>query len=141
MEDKKKWQIFTFIFVALLVVISVFSIILAPSEFHKSSNQSASTKTNTSFDTSYLSISNIKVESNSSYTVCTGTITVKSSSPYRYRFIEVKGAFTDSYGRVVDTDSTYAIGSEGLDPGESKTFRLSVPKNTTIKTCSVSILK
>lgn len=142
MENKKKWQIFTYIFAVLLITISTFTIFLAPSEFHKSnSNQSTSTIPNNSFDTSYLSISNIKVESNSSYTICTGTITVKSSSPYRYRFIEVKGSFKNSYGNVVDTDSTYAIGSEGLEPGESKTFRLSVPKDTTIKTCSVSILK
>ena len=139
MENNKKWRIYTFIFVILIIAISLFTIVFKPKELFGSSPK---TTTDTlTLNTSYLSISNVKVETNSSYTICTGTITVKSNSPYKYRFIEVKGAFKNSYGSVVDTDSTYAIGSEGLEPGESKTFRLSVPENSTIKTCSVSIME
>ena len=56
-----------------------------------------------------------------------------------YRFVTIKGSFENSSGTVVDTDSTYAVGSEGLAPGESKSFRMSVRKDTTIEDCSISI--
>ena len=52
----------------------------------------------------------------------------------------MKGAFKDSSGNVLDTDSTYVVGSEGLAPGESSSFRLSVDKDSKITDCSVSIL-
>lgn len=85
-----------------------------------------------------LDFSNIKIETNSSYTICTGKVTNNGSRTYK--FVEVKGAFKDRSGNVVDTDWTYAVGSEGLAPGESTTFRLSVDKDYSIDTCSVSIL-
>lgn len=87
---------------------------------------------------SVLKISNVKVTSNTSYQICTGTVTNNGTSTYS--FVKVKGAFEDSRGKVLDTDWTYAVGSEGLEPGESTTFRLSVDKNYSIKTCSVTIL-
>lgn len=74
----------------------------------------------------------------SNYTYYEGKITNNGSKTYRY--VEVKGSFKNSSGTVVDTDWTYAVGSEGLSPGESKTFQLSVPKDSSISTCSVSIL-
>ncbi len=85
-----------------------------------------------------LEFSNIRVSSNSSYTICTGKVTNTGSRTYGY--VEVKGAFKDYSGNVVDTDWTYAVGSEGLSPGESTTFRLSVDKDYSIETCSISIL-
>lgn len=93
-----------------------------------------------SYESAYsaLRFSGIYVSSNSSYTNCKGTITNNGKKTYRY--VEVKGAFKDSSDNVLDTDWTYAVGSEGLAPGESKTFSLSVPKNSRIKSCSVSIL-
>lgn len=85
-----------------------------------------------------LKFSNLDIEHNSSYTVLNGTVTNKGSKTYE--FIEIKGAFKDSSGNVVDTDWTYAVGSEGLAPGESTTFRMSVPKDYSIRDCSVSII-
>lgn len=87
---------------------------------------------------SVLKITVDGVISNSGYTVCTGS--VKNNGTKTYKFIEVKGSFKDSSGNVIDTDWTYAAGSEGLAPGESTTFRLSVAKNSKIKSCSVSLL-
>lgn len=87
---------------------------------------------------SVLVFSDIDVSSNSSYTVCAGTLT--NNGRKTYKFVEVKGAFTDSSGNVLDTDWTYAVGSEGLEPGESTSFRMSVPKNSSIRDCEVSIL-
>lgn len=86
---------------------------------------------------SALKFSNIYVSHNSSYTVCTGKVT--NNGKKTYRFVTIKGSFENSYGTVVDTDSTYAVGSEGLAPGESKSFRMSVKKDTTIEDCSISI--
>lgn len=85
-----------------------------------------------------LKLSNIKLEQTSSNIKCTGTIT-NNSSGKRYRFVQVKGSFKDSSGNVVDTDSTYAVGNEGLDPGESSTFTMYVDRNYSITQCSVSI--
>lgn len=85
-----------------------------------------------------LKFSNIKIEHNSLYTVVTGTVTNNGSSTYK--FVTVKGSFKDSSGKVIDTDSTYAVGSEGLAKGESKTFRMSVDKNYNIKKCDITII-
>ncbi|MBR3954379.1 MAG: zinc ribbon domain-containing protein [Clostridia bacterium] len=97
-----------------------------------------SVKTTTSNVSSDLKFSNIKIEHNSSYTVVTGTVT--NNGTRTYKFVEIKGSFKKSSGTVVDTDSTYAVGGEGLAPGESKTFRMSVTKNYDIKKCDISII-
>lgn len=87
---------------------------------------------------STLTISNLKLKHNSSYTVCTGSVTNNGKSTYL--FVEVKGAFKNNNGSVIDTESAYACGGEGLAVGESSTFRMSVPKNIDIVNCEVSIL-
>ncbi len=106
---------------------------------HKSSSSSSSSS-GSSYSSAIIDLrfSNIKIEHNSLYTVVTGTVTNKGSKSYK--FVTVKGAFKNSSGTVIDTDSTYAVGSEGLAPGESKTFRMSVDKNYNIKNCSISII-
>lgn len=85
-----------------------------------------------------LKIKDVKIQSNSSYTICTGS--VKNTGTKTYKYVQVKGAFKDSSGNVVDTDWTYAVGSEGLAPDESTTFRLSVDKNVNINSCTVSLM-
>ena len=97
----------------------------------------ANTGTNQVYS-SELKISNIKLSSNSSYTVAEGTITNNSDQTVSY--VEIKGSFKTSYGEVVDTDWTYAVGSEGLAPGESCKWRMSVSKDSSIKNCTVTIL-
>lgn len=85
-----------------------------------------------------LEITDLELTSDSSYTICTGK--VKNTGKRTYSFIEVKGSFKDEDGNVLDTDWTYASGSEGLEPGESTEFRLSVTKDYNIDSCSVKIL-
>ena len=85
-----------------------------------------------------LEFSDINISHNSSYTVCTGTLT--NNGRRRYSFVEVKGKFQNSSGKVLDTDWTYAVGSEGLAPGESTTFRISVDKNYDIRKCTMEII-
>lgn len=85
-----------------------------------------------------LEFSDITINRNSSYTVCDATIT--NNGRKTYSFVEVKGKFKDSSGTILDTDWTYAVGSEGLAPGESATFRLSVKKNLNISKCEFEII-
>lgn len=85
-----------------------------------------------------LKFSNLDIDHNSVYTVLNGTVTNKGTRTYD--FIEIKGSFKDRYGSVVDTDWTYAVGSEGLAPGESTTFRMSVPRDYSITDCSITII-
>jgi len=84
-----------------------------------------------------LTFSDITIEHGYSYTTCTGKI--KNNGKSTYEFVEVKGAFKNSYGTVLDTDWTYAVGSEGLAPGESSTFSMSVPIDRTIRSCTVTL--
>ena len=54
--------------------------------------------------------------------------------------MKIKGSFKDKDGNVLDTDWTYVVGSEGLAPSETKTFEISVPSNSKIDSCSVSLI-
>ena len=85
-----------------------------------------------------LKISNVRVYTSGNYTYAEGTVT--NNSDTTVKFLEVKGSFKNSYGTVVDTDWTYAVGSEGLAPGESSKWKLSVGKDYSIEECDVSIL-
>lgn len=108
--------------------------------YHKYLYGSSSSSSSSSYSSasSDLSFTNIKITHNSLYTVVTGTVT--NSGTRNYRFVTIKGSFKNYAGTVIDTDSTYAVGSEGLAKGESTTFRMSVDKNTNIRTCSISII-
>lgn len=104
--------------------------------YHASSaNAPAASYANPNSD---LSFTNIQIEHNSSYTVVTGKVT--NYGDVTYTFVKIKGTFKTSSGTVVDTDWTYAVGSEGLAPGESTTFRMSIPKDRTVTKCTISIL-
>jgi len=85
-----------------------------------------------------LEFFDIDIEHNSSYTVATGR--VRNNGSRTYKFVEIKGAFKDYSGNVQDTDWTYAVGSEGLAPGEATSFRLSCDKNYSISKCDISII-
>lgn len=47
--------------------------------------------------------------------------TVKNEGSVAVEFVQVKVMLLNN-GEVVDTDSTYAVGNEGLEPGEQTTF-------------------
>ena len=85
-----------------------------------------------------LRISDVSVSSDGSYVRASGTVTNRGSRTYT--FIKVKGSFKDRSGEVVDTDWTYACDSEGLAPGETTSFQMSVPKKGSITDCSVTLL-
>ena len=99
-------------------------------------------RSNSSYTTesasSALTITSETLTSNSLYTIYKGTL--KNTGSRTYTFVQLKGAFKNRSGDVIDTDWTYAVGSEGLAPGESTTFEISVDKNYDIESCSISLL-
>lgn len=96
------------------------------------------TDQNNESSTPRFEFSGLELTSNSSYEICTGSI--KNTSSETYYYVKVKCSFKDVSDNVIDTDWTYAVGSEGLAPGESKSFRLSVPKNSAIISCTVNVI-
>lgn len=108
--------------------------------YEKGGYMSTESSYSSSYESGYsvLKITADNVSHNSGYTVCTGS--VKNTGNKTYKFVKVKAAFKDSADDVVDTDWTYVVGDEGLAPGEASTFKVSVPKNSKIKSCEVSLL-
>ena len=94
---------------------------------------------NSNYVPSYqLKISGVTVYSSSNFTYAEGTITNNSDTTVSY--VKIKGAFETRTGTVVDTDWTYAVGGEGLAPGESCKWKLSVTKDSSIQECKITIL-
>ena len=57
------------------------------------------------------------------YTI-TGTVT--NTGDRRVRFVKVECDLEHRSGEIIDTDWTYAVSSEGLAPGASKSFDMSM---------------
>lgn len=63
-----------------------------------------------------------------------------SSSNSTVSFVKIKGAFKDYSGIVIDTDWTYAVGTDGLAPGESCKWEMAVKKDSAIVSCDVTVI-
>ena len=85
-----------------------------------------------------LKISNVQVYTQGNYTYAEGTVT--NNSDTTVTFLKIKGSFETGSGAVVDTDWTYAVGSEGLAPGETCKWKMSVTKDYDIDDCDISII-
>ena len=84
-----------------------------------------------------LKISDVRVHSNSVSSYCTGTIT--NNGDEAFKFVKVKGSFKDRNGNTIEIGDTYAVGGEGLEPGESTSFTIYCDKNSGINSCSVTV--
>lgn len=84
-----------------------------------------------------LEISGVTLSESPSFTCAEGKLT--NNSTETVRFVRIRGAFKTSNGTVVDTGWGYAVGSEGLAPGETTKWRITVTKDYTISKCDVSI--
>jgi len=51
---------------------------------------------------------------------------VRNNGPESVDFVKVQVDILDSSKKVIDTDSTYAVSSEGLAPGAAKSFEVMV---------------
>lgn len=87
----------------------------------------------------YLNVSNVRVTHSGNYTYVTGS--VKNTGTYSVRYVKVRAACKNSAGSVIDTDWTYAVDSDWLEPGESKTFEMMIrDPNNNIRSASVTIV-
>ena len=92
-----------------------------------------------------VSASDLELEVTRFYLGSTGNYyyaegTVKNSSSSTVSYVKVKCVFTDSSGNVIDTNWTYAVGSEGLEPGESQKWEMMVSYDRKIDKCRATIL-
>ena len=85
----------------------------------------------------YMKVSNVKTKRDGNWVYCTGT--VKNTGTYNIRYVKVRAGFKDSRGNVIDTDWTYAVGSEWLYAGESKNFEIMI-KDTDRKIQSADVI-
>lgn len=69
-----------------------------------------------------LKVDKIETKGNYTYVYCTVSNVSSKYLATSYRYVKVKAQFKNYSGKIVDTDSTYAVGSTWLEPGESKTF-------------------
>ena len=85
-----------------------------------------------------LEVTRLYLSSTGNYYYAEGTVKNNSSSTVSY--VKVKCAFMDNSGNVIDTNWTYAVGSEGLAPGESKKWEMMVSYDRKIDKCRATIL-
>ena len=135
-----------FIAIGIIVIASVIVILCKPSSYYYSSPRgSGGSSYNNNSSYTYernrdVNLSSGSLEKGTYYYKCNGTVSVRYSSQNKYRYIKVKASFLDYSGRVVDTDWTYAVGSEWLEPGESSKFYASVEKDYSIASCKLSFM-
>ena len=65
--------------------------------------------------------------------------TVTNNTSYTVKFVKVKVSMKDADGKVIDTETTYACGGEGLKPGESTKFDCYIKKDSKAKNFSAEI--
>lgn len=75
-----------------------------------------------------LEFSNLSSNSNSAYNVVTGSVT--NNGNHTVYFVKVKITYTDNQHNVIDTDTAYVCGEEGLAVGETSKFYSSVIKDS-----------
>lgn len=84
-----------------------------------------------------LIVSSISHSSSTNYYNVYGTVT--NNTENTVRFVKVKICLLDAGGNVIDTDTTYACGSEGLKPGESSKFECYIKKDSRTDSFQASI--
>ena len=141
-NSKKKWIILSAVIFALIVTVAVVIILLNNSEnnndplssryystsrssrYSSYDSDSSDSMTHDKYCMLYLSVSDVKITHSYNYAYCSGTIT--NIGNYQIKYVKVKCVFYDYSGKIVDTDWCYAVDSNWLDPGESKTFEMMV---------------
>lgn len=65
--------------------------------------------------------------------------TVTNNTLYTVKFVKVKVSMNDKDGKVIDTETTYACGDEGLKPGESTKFECYIEKDSRAESFTAEI--
>ena len=86
----------------------------------------------------YLSLSDIEIKNNGDTSkVAEGRIT--NNGEYGYKFVKITVDFLDEDGKTIESEWTYAVGGEGLEPGESKSWSVHTEYNTDIVKARASV--
>lgn len=86
-----------------------------------------------------LFVDSVYISTNSSYHVVSGSVTNNTSSTVKFVVVEIH--LKDEDGKTFDTDTTYACGEEGIQPGASAKFECYLDKDNRTDSCSASILR
>lgn len=86
-----------------------------------------------------VTIEDEKGEWGDSYFTTTGRVRNRGKSSVSY--VKVQVEFYDKDGRVMDTDWTYAVAGEGLEPGAAKSFSMMTPADRRIKTFRCQVMR
>ena len=108
--------------------------VLGLSSNESSSSSSSSNKVYLMVKDVYLS----KGSSHSNYYTASGAVYNYGSITAKY--VKVKVKFLNSYGKIVDTDWTYAVGTEGIEPGETVKWSCMVEKDYAIESIEAEII-
>lgn len=90
------------------------------------------------FESPEFSVSVDSTEVRSANTKTEGSVT-NESSDLSVRFVQVRVAWQNESDETIDTDSTYAVGSEWLHPGESSLFTAYTDETDNVSTATAEV--
>ncbi len=125
--------------VAAISLVSLVACVPTSGEVNK--GLSSSYDTSHLIDTTHSSfrVSDIRVENNGkSSKVATGKIT--NTGTTTKSFVYLKVSFLDSDLNVIAVEGTYAVGKEGLSPGESTTWKVHTDYDYKIKSARAEVV-
>ena len=87
----------------------------------------------------YMKVKDVKIKRDGNWVYCTGS--VQNTGTYQIKYVKVRAGFKDAKGNVIDSDWTYAVDSDWLNPGESKSFEMMIKdENKKIKDADVMVV-
>lgn len=86
-----------------------------------------------------ISFEKIKIYSDNGFMYCEGKI--RNNGSDSYDFVKVKVEWLDKTEKILDTDFTYAVSGESLNPGEAKSFRIMTAEDNSMKSARYYIME
>ena len=109
---------------------------ISPSAYSDSNSNDSSDSTTSQVEP--LTLEETSCNRDSGYIYAKGY--VKNNSDQTLSFIQIQANFNDASGNIVDTNYTYAVGSEGLAPYSRKSYEIMAPDQSTITDCKYNIV-
>lgn len=81
----------------------------------------------------------VQIFSRDNFMYCEGKI--RNTGMREFDFVKVKVEWLDGGGTILDTDYTYAVGSEGLAPNEAKSFSIMAPSDSKMQRARYYIIE
>lgn len=87
----------------------------------------------------HLKFEDIRVYTIGDYMYCEGKVRNTGYKPYEY--VKVKVEWLDKQKRIIDTDYTYLVTSEGLEVNEAKSFNIMTPLDVDMESARYYIME